>query len=178
MRKKKHKAGLLWITGLSGSGKTTISKLIYKKLKKKYSNIILLDGDNIRKKLKIEKKITFTNKYRVRIGKKYVKLCETLIKKKKYVIIAAMAIMREVQNEYKKINNCNDVYLDVPLKELIKRDPKGLYKQFREKKIKNMVGLDIKFDKPINPSFYIKWKKNLKPFDVSKKILNLVDNEE
>ena len=115
-------------------------------LKKKYSNIVLLDGDNIRKKLKIDNNITFTNKYRVRIGKKYVKLCKTIIKKKrKYVIIAVMAILREVQNEYKKIENYNDVYLDVPLSELTKRDPKDLYKKFRQKKIKNMVGLDIKF---------------------------------
>ncbi len=178
MNKTKHKPGLLWITGLSGSGKTTISKLVHKKLKKKYSNVVLLDGDNIRKKLKIDKNITFTNKYRVRIGKKYVKLCKTIIKKKrKYVIIAVMAILREVQNEYKKIKNYNDVYLDVPLSELTKRDPKDLYKKFRQKKIKNMVGLDIKFDKPKKPSLYIKWKKNLRPIDISKKILNLIENE-
>ena len=49
MKKIKHKPGLLWITGLSGSGKSTISKIIYTKLKKKYSNIILLDGDVLRK---------------------------------------------------------------------------------------------------------------------------------
>ena len=54
MKKTKLKAGLLWITGLSGSGKTTVSKIIYNQLKKKYSNIILFDGDVLRKKLKIQ----------------------------------------------------------------------------------------------------------------------------
>ena len=59
MQKKKHKPGLLWITGLSGSGKTTISKMIYKNLKKNYSNIILLDGDKLRDKLKINLRFIF-----------------------------------------------------------------------------------------------------------------------
>tara|TARA_B100000579_G_scaffold382130_1_gene351123 strand:- start:239 stop:451 length:213 start_codon:yes stop_codon:yes gene_type:complete len=49
--------GVLWITGLSGSGKTTISKILLAKLKKKYDNIILLDGDKLRKTLKIKKKV-------------------------------------------------------------------------------------------------------------------------
>ena len=61
MTKIKHKPGLLWITGLSGSGKTTISEIIYNKLKKKYSNIILLDGDILRKKLKVKTLNSFSN---------------------------------------------------------------------------------------------------------------------
>ena len=55
--KKIAKPGVIWITGLSGSGKTTIAKIIYGKLKTKYSNIKYLDGDSIRKKFKIKKKI-------------------------------------------------------------------------------------------------------------------------
>ena len=174
--RRKIKPGLLWITGLSGSGKTTISKIVVKKLKKKYSNIIHIDGDKIRRKLNIKNKKSFTNSFRTEIGLKYVKICKQTIKKNKYVVISTMALIKSVQTEYKKIRNSKDVFLDVPLKELIKRDPKGLYKSFFQKKIKNMVGLDIHYDKPLKPTLIIKWNKNLTAFKISKKILKLFNN--
>ncbi len=178
MTKIKHKPGLLWITGLSGSGKTTISEIIYNKLKKKYSNIILLDGDVLRKKLKVKTLNSFSNNYRKKIGLKYVSICNRYVNdKKKFVIIATMALILKVQNEYKKIKNNFDVFLDVPIKELRRRDPKNLYKKFKNKQISNMVGLDIKFDKPHNPSLYIKWKKNLTALKISNKILKLIKND-
>jgi len=172
--KKRIEPGLLWITGLSGSGKTTISKIIANKLKKKYSNVIHIDGDKIRNKLKIKNKKSFTNSYRTAIGLKYVKICEQNIKKKKFVIISTMALIKKVQISYKKLNNSKDVFLDVPIKELIRRDPKGLYKSFFEKKIKNMVGLDIKYNKPLNPTLKIKWNKNLSATKISNRILRLI----
>ena len=82
MKKTKHQPGLLWITGLSGSGKTTISKIIFNELKKKYSNIILLDGDILRNKLKIKKKDNFLSHSRTKIGLMYVNLCKRYVEKK------------------------------------------------------------------------------------------------
>jgi len=178
MKKKKYQPGLLWITGLSGSGKTTISKIIYNKLKKKYSNIILLDGDILRNKLNIKKSDHFLSNSRTKVGLMYVNLCKKYIDdKKKFVIIATMSLKSKVHNEYKKIKNNHDIFLDVPMKELKKRDPKGLYKKFKNKEISNMVGLDIQFDKPNNPSLYLKWKKNLSAFKISKKIIKLIRHE-
>ena len=178
MKKSKHKPGLLWITGLSGSGKTTISNIIYNNLQKNYSNIILLDGDVLRKKLKIKSSGSFSNNYRTKVGLKYVNLCKRYVNNRnKFVIIATMALISKVQNEYKKIKNNFDIFLDVPIKEHRKRDPKKLYKKFENKKINNMVGLDIKYDKPHKPSLYIKWKKSLTAFKISKKILELIKND-
>ena len=174
MKKTKLKAGLLWITGLSGSGKTTVSKIIYNQLKKKYSNIILFDGDVLRKKLKIKKSDHFLNISRTKIGLMYVDVCKKYIEKKKFVIIATMSLKSIVQNKYKKIQNNYDVFLDVPLKELKRRDPKNLYKKFRNKQISNIVGLDLKFDKPSNPSLNIKWNRNLTAIKISKIVINLI----
>jgi adenylylsulfate kinase len=177
MKKTKLKAGLLWITGLSGSGKTTVSKIIYNQLKKKYSNIILFDGDVLRKKLKIKKSDHFLSNSRTKIGLMYVDLCKNYIEeKKKFVIIATMSLKSIVHNKYKKIQNNYDVFLDVPLKELKRRDPKNLYKMFRNKQISNIVGLEIKFYKPINTSLNIKWNRNLTAIKISKKIINLIKN--
>lgn len=178
MKKTKHKPGLLWITGLSGSGKSTISKIIYTELKKNYSNIILLDGDVLRKKLKIKKMNTFSNIERTKIGLRYVKVCKNYINNQnKFVIIAAMALISKVQKEYKKISNSNDIFLDVPINELKKRDPKRLYKKFRNKEINNMVGLDLNYDKPKNPSLYFRWKKSLTANIISGKILKFLKHD-
>jgi len=178
MQKKKHKPGLLWITGLSGSGKTTISKIIYKELKKNYSNIILLDGDKLRDKLNIKTSGSFSYNYRTKVGLQYVNYCKEYVNyKNKFVIIAVMALISKVQKKYKKIQNNFDVFLDVPMAELENRDPKKLYKRYRNKEIKNMSGLDSKFDKPKKPSMYIKWKKNLTAYKISKKILKLISSD-
>ena len=83
MKKKKIKYGLLWITGLSGSGKTTVSKIIYNELKKKYTNIILLDGDILRNKLKIKNSDHFQNNSRTKIGLTYVNICKKYVENKK-----------------------------------------------------------------------------------------------
>ena len=85
-----------------------------------------------------------------------------------------MALISKVQKQYKKIKNNYDVFLDVPMNVLEKRDPKKLYKRFRNKEIKNMSGLDLKFDKPKKPSLHIKWKKNLTAYKISRKILKLI----
>ena len=174
MRKTILKPGVLWITGLSGSGKSTICKIVYKKLKKKFNNIVLLDGDQLRKKLKINNIGTYSNKQRLKIGLMYVNECKRYIKNKKFVIIAVMALISKVQKEYKKIPNCNDVFLDVPMNILIKRDPKGLYKKFKNFEIKNMVGLDIKYDKPKKPSLKIKWNKTKTKTKIAKQIIEMI----
>lgn len=167
--------GVLWITGLSGSGKTTISKLIYYKLKKNYKNIILLDGDNLRKKILDIPKSKFSYKGRKNIGLRYARICKKYVKKNKYVIIAVMALIKDVHTWNKKnLENYTDVYLNVPLKELKKRDPKKLYKMFEEKKIKNLAGVDLKYDIPKKPKIYINWKKNISALNFAKRIIKKI----
>ncbi len=167
--------GVLWITGLSGSGKTTISRLIYYKLKKKYRNIILLDGDNLRKKILDIPKSKFSYKGRKNIGLRYARICKKYVKKNKYVIIAVMALIKDVHIWNKKnLENYTDVYLNVSLKELKKRDPKKLYKMFEEKKIKNLAGLDLKYDIPKKPKIYINWKKNISALNFAKRIIKKI----
>ena len=165
--------GVLWITGLSGSGKTTISKIIINKLKKKYENIILLDGDKLRKKLKIKSKDTFTYIERKKIGLKYSKICKKYFNSNKFVIISVMALIKDVHKwNRSNISNYKDVYLEVPMKELKRRDPKKIYSKFEKKEISNVAGLDLKYDIPKNSSMKIRWKKNFSAQKIAKKIIN------
>ena len=152
MKKKLPKPGVLWITGLSGAGKTTTGDLVYKELSKEFLKIKRLDGDVLRKKLKLNRnKKTFTESHRKKNGSTYSKICKDYEKKGYFVIISVMALYNEVYKKNKKcFDNYIDVYLKVPIKELIRRDPKKIYKKFFQKKIKNVAGLDLKFNEQKN----------------------------
>ena len=169
------KPGVLWITGLSGAGKTTISKLIYTHLRKKYYNIILLDGDKLRRMLNLKKQGTFSYNSRKKIGLRYSKICQRYVNKKYFVIISVMALIKSVHKWNKKnLKNYLDVYLKVPMKVLVRRDPKKIYRDYKLKKISNVDGLDLEFDEPINPTILIRWKKNLTSKKISDKIIKKI----
>ena len=161
---------VLWITGLSGAGKTTIAKLLFKKIAK--NNPIHLDGDKLRKILSINKKNTFSNQDRIKIGLIYSKLAKYLYDQGNIVIVSVMALNSKTFKWNKnKIKNYFEVFIDVPIAELVKRDPKGLYKKYRKGLIKNVAGLDLKFDKPTKSDLRIIWKPKLKPEQIVNKII-------
>lgn len=172
--KKKIYPGVIWITGLSGAGKTTISKILYDKLKLEYSNIKILDGDLLRKKLGINhSKKSFTKYSRKKIGLKFSKICKEYEKKNYLVIIAVMVLIKDIHTWNKKnFKNYFDIYLNVPLKILIKRDPKKIYKRFFQNKIFNVAGLDLKYDVPRKPFLEVKWKKNLSAKNIALKVFS------
>ena len=89
-----------------------------------------------------------------------------------HVIISVMALFHEVQLwNRKNIENYVEVFLDVPINELERRDPKGLYLKFKKGEIKNMVGLDIKAEFPKKPDFHFKWTNNQNIKEISQILL-------
>ena len=146
---------LYWITGLSGSGKTTISKLVYKKLKNEKKNIVFLDGDNIRKALKLTRS-SYDLQSRKKLAYTYAELAKLLIEQEIDVIFATIAMFHEIRDwNRSKIKNYIEVYIKVPLDILVERDKKNLYSKFLKKKIKNVVGIDIKLEEPKKPDIII-----------------------
>ncbi len=144
-----------WITGLSGSGKSTLSRNLADLIRTEYKNVVLLDGDNLRVILDSQ---SFTNKDRLKLSYKYSQTAKMLLDQGIHVIIAVMALFNEVQLwNRKNILNYVEVFLDVPINELERRDPKGLYLKYKQGLIKNMVGLDLKAEFPKKPDFHFKW---------------------
>ena len=154
---------LIWITGLSGSGKTTISKLVYKKLKKKHQNTVLLDGDIIRNAL--DHSWGHSLEERHRAARCIAGLCWMLEKEDLIIVCATMSLFHEVQRlNRKKINNYLEVYLDVGMDTLIKRDSKGLYHKALNGLEKNVVGIDLPYERPNNPELTLS-NDNLEELD-------------
>tara|TARA_B100000674_G_scaffold440944_1_gene404175 strand:- start:10 stop:540 length:531 start_codon:yes stop_codon:yes gene_type:complete len=147
-----------WITGLSGSGKSTLSSSLAEIIRKQNKNLVLLDGDKLRL---IFNSQSFNNADRLNLSYQYAQTSKMLLDQGINVIISVMALFHEVQLwNRNNITNYVEVFLDVPIHELERRDPKGLYQMYKKGQIKNMVGLDIKAEFPKNPDFHFKWEKS------------------
>ncbi|AJC94591.1 adenylyl-sulfate kinase [Campylobacter volucris] len=144
---------IISLTGLAGSGKSTIGKVLYAKLQQKYPNIIYLDGDEFRDLLGA---YDYDKKSRIDLAIKRSNFAKFLNNQNMIVIITTISMFNEIY-KYNRENfkNYVEIYIKCDLQELIRRDQKGLYTQALEGKIKNVVGIDINFDEP-NPHLIIK----------------------
>ena len=169
-----HKGQVLWMTGLSGSGKSTIAneleKILYSQGKKTY----ILDGDNIRHGL--NKDLGFTDKDRVENIRRVAEVAKLMCDAGLIVITAFISpfrLEREMARSLFEKNDFKEIYISTPLKVAEKRDPKGLYKKARQGKIPNFTGIDSIYEKPINPDLEIDTSK-VSLSKAVKKILNII----
>jgi adenylylsulfate kinase-like enzyme len=144
---------LIWITGLAGSGKTTIGKGVFQKLKEKELNTIFVDGDQYRKVFGAS---GYTKAERLVVAKNIVKLCKFLIDQNINVVCCTISLFKEIHEQNKKqFKNYYEIFVSCEIEELIKRDQKGLYSKALKGEINNVVGVDIKYNKPLNPFLII-----------------------
>ena len=170
-----HKGQVLWMTGLSGSGKSTIAneleKILYSQGKKTY----ILDGDNIRHGL--NKDLGFTDKDRVENIRRVAEVAKLMCDAGLIVITAFISpfrLEREMARSLFKKNDFKEIYISTPLKVAEKRDPKGLYKKARQGKIPNFTGIDSIYENPTNPDLEIDTSK-VSLSKAVKKILNIIN---
>ena len=149
---------VVWITGLSASGKTTVSKHLVGMLTDVQPSI-LLDGDELRSVLGVVG--NYSREQRVELAKHYFKLAKLLANQGFIVIVAALAMFKEVY-EWNRKNQENyfEVFLNPQVDELFKRDPKGLYARYRSGIEKNVAGLDLKVDVPDTPDLIFSSDQN------------------
>ena len=150
----KKNGTVYWICGLAGSGKTSVAEKFSLVLRKKGITPILLDGDYIRESFDLPKDYSY--KGRKKIAKIYSKMTKMLSDQGFSVIVSVIAMYEEIYIfNRKNIKNYVEVFLDVPLDELAKRNKKKLYSNFYEGKIKNVVGLDITAEFPKKPDIIL-----------------------
>ena len=155
---------VIWITGISGSGKSTFGNYFFKKFKKKYPATVFFDGDQFRSiffnDINYTLKDRDTNAIRLTNLVKYVSL------QKVNIVISANLTSQRFRDWCKKnVKNYFEVFINTSMETLInERDYKNLYKNAIKGKIKNVVGIDIQFKLPKNPDLMIynnSSKKNL-----------------
>ena len=124
---------IIWITGLSGAGKTTVAEQLTLRIRELGLNTILLDGDVLRDLFKNTEVIseTYNREARITLALKYAHICKILSSQGFTVVIATISMFREVY-AWNRANlpNYFEVYLKVPLEELRLRDPKKIYQRY------------------------------------------------
>jgi cytidine diphosphoramidate kinase len=172
MKDSQSNKKIFWITGLSGSGKSSIGRVILPKIKRKFGNTILINGDDIRDIFNLK---TYDRSFRVNIGKYYFNLCMFLLKQNFNVIFTVVGLWHEVQkyNRLKGKNRYVEIFIEADIKKLVKRKSKFFYR----KKVKNVVGLNIKPEFPKKPDIKIKNNFNKTISELSKEIFSKINDK-
>ena len=153
---KHQKACVLWFTGLSGSGKSTIANEVENQLSKLRYHTYLLDGDNIRHGLNSD--LGFDDKSRVENIRRISEVAKLFLDSGTITLTAFISPFKEDRLKAKEVIGSDfiEIFIDAPFDECAKRDPKGLYKKALSGKIKNFTGLDSPYEIPTNPDIHIK----------------------
>jgi len=148
-KQKQQRPCILWFTGLSGSGKSTIASAVEQKLFESGHHTYLLDGDNVRHGL--NKDLGFSDDDRVENIRRIGELSKLFVDAGMIVLTAFISpfradrrMVRDLVEQYEFI----EVHMDTPLATCEQRDPKGLYKKARAGEIKNFTGIDSQYETP------------------------------
>ena len=144
----------MWIIGLSGAGKTTLSNAILEKVRLSKNNIVLIDGDLVREAFGND--LGHSMHDRKKNAYRISRMCKFLDAQGIDVICSILSLFPESREwNRKNIIDYYQVYIKAPIQDLKHRDYKGLYKKFENGDIKNLAGLDIEFIEPKNSNIII-----------------------
>lgn len=152
-----HKSLLLWFTGLSGSGKSTIANVVEQKLFALGIKTYSLDGDNIRKGINSD--LSFSPEDRTENIRRIAETANLMIEAGIVVLAAFVSPYEKDRENIKSVVkdvNFVEIYINTSLKECERRDVKGLYKKARTGEIKNMTGISAPYEAPNKPDLEIK----------------------
>jgi adenylylsulfate kinase len=142
------------MTGLPGSGKTTIALELERRLREMGRNVEILDGDEVRKGLSSD--LGFSKEDRQRHAKRVTFVAKVLTRNDVIVLVGLISPFRAFrQYAREEIGEFMEVFVDTSLEECIKRDPKGLYKLAQEGKITDLTGLQDPYEAPEDPELVI-----------------------
>ncbi|MFT5676937.1 MAG: adenylylsulfate kinase [Paraglaciecola sp.] len=155
---KKQKPCVIWLTGLSGSGKSTIANLLEKKLAEHNKHTYLLDGDNVRHGLCGD--LGFSDKDRVENIRRISEVAKLFVDSGQIALTAFISPFKSERDYCRNLLETKEfveVFVNTPLDVCEQRDPKGLYKKARQGDITNFTGIDSIYEEPENPEITLEY---------------------
>jgi len=142
---------VMWITGLSGAGKSTLARELVARLRHDGHSVVLLDGDELRDVFgaAAANAQNHGREGRLALAMQYARLCNVIAAQGHITVIATISLFREVHTWNRaNLPGYFEVHLKVPMEELRRRDPKGIYRRFDAGELHNVAGLDLSVDEP------------------------------
>ncbi len=174
---KGQKPCILWFTGLSGSGKSTIANMVESKLHNLNKHTYLLDGDNIR--LGLNQGLSFSDADRVENIRRIGEVSKLFVDAGMIVLTAFISPFEEDRNRIREMmqeGEFIEVYVDTPLEVCEERDPKGLYKKARKGEIAEFTGVSSPYEKPQRTEIHIQ-TENISVASASEKVLEYLEKK-
>lgn len=156
---KGQKPQCLWFTGLSGAGKSTIANLLERRLNAKGYHTYLLDGDNLRHGL--NRDLGFTAEARVENVRRVAEVAHLMVDAGLIVLVCVISPFRDERTFARNLfdeGEFAEIFVDTPLEECERRDPKGLYRKARAGEISNFTGIDSPYEMPLSPEVHLQTK--------------------
>jgi bifunctional enzyme CysN/CysC len=172
---KGQRASALWFTGLSGSGKSTIANLVEKRLHALGRHTYMLDGDNVRHGL--NKDLGFTDADRVENIRRVAEVTRLMVDAGLIVLVSFISPFRSERRMARELLEAGEfveIFVDTPLEEAEKRDPKGLYRKARRGELKNFTGIDSPYEAPEHAEIAIRTTE-MSPEAAAERIINELD---
>ena len=160
-KRNQHKSRVLWFTGLSGSGKSTVANAAEKILHDMGLQTYVLDGDNVR--MGLNKDLGFSHKDRTENIRRITEVANLFADSGSIILTAFISPYREDRDNAREIIGNEDfieVFVSADLSVCESRDPKGLYKKARAGEIKGFTGIDAPYEVPLNPELIVETDKN------------------
>jgi bifunctional enzyme CysN/CysC len=148
----RQKPAIVWFTGLSGAGKSTIANIVEQRLHGAGHHTMLLDGDNVRHGL--SRDLGFTEADRVENIRRVGEVAKLMVEAGLIVLcsfISPYRAERQMIRELVELDEFVEIFVDTPLEDCMRRDPKGLYAKARTGQLKNFTGIDAPYEAPDNP---------------------------
>lgn len=152
----KQKGVIVWMTGLSGAGKSTVAKNIERKLHEKNKLAYILDGDNVRHGLNND--LGFSKEDRIENLRRVTEVGKLFVDLGAITIVSFISPYREDRGRIRSAFNSGEfieVYIKCSLEECERRDVKGLYQKARSGEIKDFTGIDSEYEHPLNPELIL-----------------------
>jgi bifunctional enzyme CysN/CysC len=153
---KHQKPSVLWFTGLSGSGKSTVANTLEKMLHAAGRHTYMLDGDNVRHGL--NRDLGFTDEDRVENIRRVAEVAKLMADAGLIVLVSFISPFRSerrLARELMEPGEFIEIFVDTPIEECARRDPKGLYRKAAEGKIKNFTGISSPYERPEHPEVHL-----------------------
>ena len=154
---KKQKPAIVWFTGLSGAGKSTIANIVEQRLNMAGHHTTMLDGDNVRHGL--NRDLGFVEADRVENIRRVGEVAKLMVESGLIVLCAFISPYQSERDMVRRLvdeGEFIEVFVDTPLEDCMQRDDKGLYAKAKAGKLKNFTGIDAPYEKPDNPEIRVR----------------------
>lgn len=169
-----QRPALLWFTGLSGAGKSTIADQLEKKLHELGKHTFVLDGDNVRHGL--NRDLGFTEADRVENIRRVAEVAKLFVEAGLITLVSFISPFRaerEMARELVAPGEFIEIFVNTPLETCEQRDPKGLYKKARRGELQNFTGLDSPYEPPVNPELILN-ARNERAGDLADRVIEFM----